>query len=239
MRNSFVMYTDYLPQIMMLDMEQRGLLLTAVMAYVSDSDMPELDAVTNMCFGFIRSNLDKDADKYEKVVEARREAGKQGGRPKANGFSEKAKKANGLFEKQTKAKKADNDNDNDSENDNENVSEKETSPKGDAKKKRFAPPTLEELKAYISEHGYNVDAERFMDYYESNGWIVGKSHMKDWKAAVRNWSRNQRQGTTANGGQGSTAQTRFNNFPQRSYDFDELEAQILAAQEKRFKEGRL
>ena len=57
------------------------------------------------------------------------------------------------------------------------------------KKKRFAPPTLEEVKAYCIERGNSVDAQRFIDYYTSNGWKVGKNPMKDWKAAVRNWER--------------------------------------------------
>lgn len=56
--------------------------------------------------------------------------------------------------------------------------------------KRFIPPTLEEVKAYCKERKNNVDAERFIDYYTSNGWQVGKNKMKDWKAAVRTWERN-------------------------------------------------
>lgn len=58
------------------------------------------------------------------------------------------------------------------------------------KRKRFAPPTLEEVKAYCAERKNSVDAERFIDYYTSNGWLVGKNKMKDWKAAVRTWERN-------------------------------------------------
>ena len=54
---------------------------------------------------------------------------------------------------------------------------------------RFTPPTVEEVKAYCNEKGYTgVDPERFVDYYTSNGWRVGKNPMKDWKAAVRNWN---------------------------------------------------
>lgn len=56
--------------------------------------------------------------------------------------------------------------------------------------KRFKPPSREEVQAYILEKGYRVDAERFIDYYTSNGWKVGKNPMKDWKAAVRTWARN-------------------------------------------------
>ena len=52
---------------------------------------------------------------------------------------------------------------------------------------RFAPPTLEEVAAYCKERQNNVDAQRFVDFYASKGWFVGKNKMKDWKAAVRTW----------------------------------------------------
>lgn len=52
----------------------------------------------------------------------------------------------------------------------------------------FVKPSLEEIREYIREKNYNVDADRFMNYYESNGWKVGRNPMKDWKAAVRNWA---------------------------------------------------
>lgn len=54
--------------------------------------------------------------------------------------------------------------------------------------KRFVKPTADEVRAYCQEKGFNVDADRFVDYYESKGWVVGKSPMKDWKAAARNWN---------------------------------------------------
>lgn len=56
-------------------------------------------------------------------------------------------------------------------------------------KPRFTPPTLEEVQAYCTERNNHIDAQRFIDYYTSNGWKVGKNPMKDWKAAVRNWER--------------------------------------------------
>ena len=58
--------------------------------------------------------------------------------------------------------------------------------------KRFTPPTLEEVIAYCSERGNAVDPERFIDYYESNGWKVGKNKMKDWKAAIRTWEKSEK-----------------------------------------------
>jgi hypothetical protein len=61
---------------------------------------------------------------------------------------------------------------------------------GDKRKaKRFSPPTLEEVQAYCKERKNSVDAQRFIDYYTSNGWKVGKNAMKDWKAAVRTWEK--------------------------------------------------
>lgn len=59
-------------------------------------------------------------------------------------------------------------------------------------RKRFRPPTLEEVKAYCKERNNGVDAERFVNYYTANGWRVGKNPMKDWKAAVRTWERNEK-----------------------------------------------
>ena len=52
---------------------------------------------------------------------------------------------------------------------------------------RFTPPSLDEVKAYCLEHGYGIDPEQFINYYDSNGWMVGKNKMKDWKATVRTW----------------------------------------------------
>ena len=57
--------------------------------------------------------------------------------------------------------------------------------------KRFSPPTVEEVRAYCYERGNGVDPQRFVDYYTSNGWMVGKNKMKDWKAAVRTWEKKE------------------------------------------------
>lgn len=75
----------------------------------------------------------------------------------------------------------DKDKDKDKEIDKDNKGDK--SPRAT----RFTPPTLEDVKAYCKERGNNVNPERFIDFYSSKGWMVGKNKMKDWKAAVRNW----------------------------------------------------
>ena len=58
------------------------------------------------------------------------------------------------------------------------------------KSKTFIKPSLEEINNFILENNLKVNGEHFYDYYESNGWKVGKNSMKDWEATLRNWNRN-------------------------------------------------
>ena len=58
---------------------------------------------------------------------------------------------------------------------------------------RFSPPSVDDVRAYCTENGFRVDPDRFVDFYTSNGWRVGKNPMKDWKAAVRSWERKEKQ----------------------------------------------
>ena len=69
------------------------------------------------------------------------------------------------------------------------VKEKESIEKVATKRTAFVAPSLQEVKDYISEKGYTVDAQRFIDFYEAKGWMIGKNKMKDWRAAVRTWMR--------------------------------------------------
>lgn len=74
--------------------------------------------------------------------------------------------------------------------DNINIDKKEKVLSLDnTKKKIFTPPSVKDVQEYCSERKNNVDAQAFVDFYESKGWMVGKNKMKDWKAAVRTWER--------------------------------------------------
>ncbi|RJU18408.1 phage replisome organizer N-terminal domain-containing protein [Veillonella sp. AF36-20BH] len=75
------------------------------------------------------------------------------------------------------------------------------------KRKRFEKPTLSEIKQYCIERGNKVDAQHFYDYYESNGWKVGKNSMKNWQAAVRTWEKNSYTKTTNQQKKTNTEQT--------------------------------
>ena len=54
------------------------------------------------------------------------------------------------------------------------------------------PPSLEEIKLYISEKKYNIDPDRFYHFYNCKDWFVGKNKMKNWHSAIANWSKNDR-----------------------------------------------
>lgn len=59
-------------------------------------------------------------------------------------------------------------------------------------KKVFEKPTVEEVRAYCRERNNGINADSFVDFYESKGWLIGKNKMKDWKAAVRTWERSRK-----------------------------------------------
>lgn len=218
MKDSFVLYTKYLDNIQALSMEQRGMLFTSLMLYASGQEPEEMDPVTAMAFSFIKSQMDKDIEKYNETCAKRSEAGKLGGRPKKQ---EEAKKSNGFSEnqkKQGKAKKADNE----YEYDNDNDLLKENT-----KRKVFSTPTVDDVRAYCLERNNKVDPQQFVDFYESKGWMIGKNKMKDWKAVVRTWERSEtktRQGETAKLTKDN------NNFERRRYDMDKLERQLMEGQ---------
>ncbi|MBO1680360.1 hypothetical protein [Bittarella massiliensis (ex Durand et al. 2017)] len=73
-----------------------------------------------------------------------------------------------------------------------NIAEQNKEREAPTRSPKFKKPTVEEIGQYCREIGSSVDPERFFDYYEGNGWMVGKRHMKDWKATVRNWERREK-----------------------------------------------
>lgn len=80
--------------------------------------------------------------------------------------------------------------------------------------KRFIHPTLEEVQAYCNERQNGVDAAKWINYYTSNGWKVGKNAMKDWKAAVRTWER----GVTGGHGAGNSGSVQQHTEPEQDWN---------------------
>lgn len=73
---------------------------------------------------------------------------------------------------------------------NQQLTTNEQSNKGIKPRKRFTPPSVDEVAAYCRERRNAVDAQRFVDFYAASGWMRGKTPVRDWKACVRTWERN-------------------------------------------------
>ena len=67
------------------------------------------------------------------------------------------------------------------------------------KRKNFVKPTVEEIAAFCKEKKYKVNAQQFFNYYESNGWKIGRNAMKSWQAAVQNWNTREKANNKAAG----------------------------------------
>ena len=165
-KKSFILYTDQSGVFNQLPDELAGKLIKHIFSYVNDENPICEDLIINIAFEPIKQSLKRDLKRWEEYVEKQSVNGRKGGRPKKANESQKTQP---FFEK---PKKADSVSVSVSDNVNDNVN-----------KKRFIKPTIEEIKNEFP----SFNAEKFFNYYESNGWKVGKNPMKDWKASVRTW----------------------------------------------------
>ena len=134
---------------------------------------------------YVWEALKQRIDAAIRLSGSRRLSGIKGG--EASASKRKQSQANESKTKQTQASASKCNPESESESDIESDSKE----KSKRKEKRFVAPTVSEVEAYIREQGYSVDADKFIAYYESNGWKVGRNPMKDWKAALRTWQANQ------------------------------------------------
>lgn len=169
MRDSVVFYRSFWEAIKKHPDPDKLESLTAIIEYGLNDAEPEMDGVAAAMFLMAKPQIDANNKRYQN--------GTKGGRPITKS---EPNNNQSITKPEPKEKENVKVNVNDKKKDT-NVS-KEKAP-------RFLPPTQKEVQAYCQEKGYVVDAERFIDFYESKGWFVGKNKMKDWKAAVRNWAR--------------------------------------------------
>lgn len=180
---SVLVFSDWQTLFQNLSDEQAGQLIKAMCFYNKGEEYTPSDPVVMAMFSMVKEGMDNNRDHYDKVCQRRAEAGKKGADKrwkdgKSHDENSKCHFANGKTCK--------------SESVTLTESESVIPPSEESKsrtRKRFHPPTVEEVEAYCFERNNKVDAERFVDYYTANGWKVGKNPMKDWKAAVRNWER--------------------------------------------------
>jgi hypothetical protein len=174
-KKSFILYCDQQGVFNKLPDEIAGKLIKHIFAYVNDENPPCDDLLLSIAFEPIKTQLKRDLVKYVDYIEKQSVNGSKGGRPKK---ANETQKTQAFFEEPKKA-----DNVIVIVNDNEN----------EISKKGFVKPTIEDVKTYMKEQGMNDISERWMSHYESNGWLVGKNKMKDWKASVRTWKLNNLQ----------------------------------------------
>lgn len=174
--------------------EQYKNILTKMRQYVEHGEEPEgLEPMEQMAFESLRAFMNENIKTYQRTIEANRQNGRKGGRPRkakeTDGFSEKPAETHGepneTHKNQSTKYKVQSTKYTDSIESIEIDASASPSPRAS---KRFSPPGLAEIEAYFAEKGGTAaQAERFRDFYESNGWKVGKNPMKSWKAAASGW----------------------------------------------------
>ena len=174
-------YEDYFRE---YDDASIGAIVRAMLAYRKNGEQPQFEGPERFIWPAIQRDIDESIKAQEAAANACRENGKKGGRPpKASGFSEtKENQKNQSGFSETK----------------ESQGQGQGQGQGDiARAKRFTPPTLAEVQSYVAERHSPVDPQGFIDFYASKGWMVGKTPMKDWKAACRNAEKWERWGNKA------------------------------------------
>lgn len=164
------LYTSYLEALSPFTDAEQGRLMTAMLQYAATGELPEFNGNERFIWPSLQAQIDRDAEKYRLRCEKNRENIAKRWKRKDD-----TTEYDGIIRitKNTKEK----------EKEKESI-EADKPPTHS----RFSPPSVDEVKSYCTEKGYSVDPQRFVDYYTSNGWRVGKNPMKDWKAAVRNWN---------------------------------------------------
>ena len=214
-RSSCLIYDSWGILIRNLPDEIAGILIKMVLEYAFEGGTsPSPDDSVNAMFFMIKDKMDEDKEAYEEEIRRRSEAGKKG---MSKRWDKSITKDNTLITDDNTLITDDNKAYQDVTNITDSVS--------DSNKKHirssFQPPDVNEVRSYCQERNNNVDPEKFVDYYSSVGWLVGgKSKMKDWRAAVRNWEKRE----TARSG---TTRKREHNYPQREYDLDAIERVLI------------
>jgi hypothetical protein len=179
---AFLFYSsDFLTGTLLMSMEQKGKFITVLCLQHQKGHMIEKDML-QICGTydediFSKFKKDNDGKFYNERLKDEVEKRKAYSESRRNN---RKKKEDMIDISKTYVQHMEN------ENENENViKEKKVSV--------FKKPTIQDVKTYMKEQGMNDISERWMSHYESNGWLVGKNKMKDWKASVRTWKLNNLQ----------------------------------------------
>lgn len=198
-RKQFTWYRSYYDALKELPAEEFRDIVLAVCAYALDGEEPELSGVARAIFTLIRPTLDVGRSKAENrsrteqtVLSAEQGSNKPEQTDNKRKQTENKRKQTDNKPEQTRKEK-----EKEKEREKESENDSYCSPPPPSGPKRFVPPTLAEVQSYVAQRQSPVDPQGFIDFYASKGWMVGKTPMKDWKAACRNaetwerWSRTE------------------------------------------------
>ena len=178
---AFLFYSsDFLTGTMFMDNEQVGKFIRLICAQHQKGRLTEKDML-KICGThdediFSKFAQDSDGLYYNERLE--QEVNKRKAYSESRRNNRKKKEDMNNISK-TYVKHMENENENENINVNTNV-----------KSKRFVKPSIDEIAVYMEERNMNNVSQKFYDFYEAKGWMIGKNHMKDWKAAVRTWESN-------------------------------------------------
>ena len=205
-RNSFVLYTDHLSILDMLTDEQAGQLFKTIAKYQKGEDVSGIDYMQKLVFEPFRVDFERDAQKWEDKKRKRAEAGRN---HRGNQYTRQAEQmeqngtnvpkmeqmeqigTNGTVNVNGNGNVNGNVNLSNVDSNNSNSGELLSVPQEKPKPKKFIKPTLQQVADYCKKRGNNVNPEKFIAHYESNGWKVGKNKMQDWQASVRYWEQEE------------------------------------------------
>lgn len=182
-------YYSYRKKLEKLSDQEVGRLVRSLLEYGETGETEELAGRESIAFDFIADDINRAKAAYEeRCAKNQRNIEKRYARQDDTNVYDGIRTNTNVYETyQTKDKTKDK-----TKNKTKNKTKDNSLPPNgvsDTRAKRFTPPTLDDVSAYIRERGSNVDAQRFLDFYTAKGWMVGKNRMKDWKAAVRTWEK--------------------------------------------------
>ena len=176
---------------------QAKTMLRAVRQYAQNGISPNFkdDTVLTTLWILLKSKIDADAQRFQNVIEKRSRAGKASAeKRRQKGKSNQNEHVLTCVDKFNTCQQIQ-----PSTSTSTTTTTTTNNYIGDESpiQTKFFPPTVDEVRAYCHEKGYHIDPSYFVDYYAANGWMRGKTKIKDWKACVRTWVKNGNKTGTA------------------------------------------
>lgn len=212
MKPGMILYREELTMLLMMPPEEQSEAISLLAKRFLLGEEPQTDNMrVDLFLQIAIPKQEADDEAYNKRIEAARNAGKMSAASRASvndGSTNVNDRSTTVDDRSTSVNKP------------EPKPEPELKPNQKPVVVAFRPPTLDEVKEYCNERNSGISAEHFYDYYSSNGWQVGRTKMKDWKAAVRTWERTEFKRSEPK----KTTTLSDGDFISHEWDYDKLQA---------------